>query len=88
MSRLVHYRTLGVISLFGFTLMLTPSEITKIHGLPVPERQKRYLELSSKVANLVVLTQIELEELVVLRDLLQANAQNLLTIGVIDPIEI
>jgi hypothetical protein len=61
--------------------MLTPFQIEMIHALPLPQRQKRYAELSSKISNLVVLTPAELQELIILRDLLQNAAQDLRQFG-------
>jgi hypothetical protein len=65
--------------------MLTPSNIKKLHSLSVPERQGRYLELSTKVAKLTIISPLEVQELVVLRDLLLSDGYNLRTFGMSDP---
>jgi hypothetical protein len=65
--------------------MLTPSGIKNIHLLSIPERQVRYLELSTKVAKLIIITPREVQELVILRDLLLADGYNLRTYGMTDP---
>jgi hypothetical protein len=65
--------------------MLTPADIKKINSLSIVERQVRYLELSTKVAKLTVITPIEVQELVILRDLLLADGYNLRTFGMTDP---
>jgi hypothetical protein len=61
--------------------LLPPSEIKRIQSLALPERQARYLELATKIARLVILTPLEIDELIILRDLLQTNAENMRRFG-------
>ena len=56
--------------------MLSYDELRKLHSLSVPERQKRYLELATKVANLIILEAKESQEILLLRDMLQNDAEN------------
>ena len=55
--------------------MLSPSQIRAIHALSAVDRKKRHLELTNKVASLVILTPDELQEQTVLRELLQGDAE-------------
>jgi hypothetical protein len=55
--------------------VLSPSALRAIYALPTRDRQQR------KIANLTILTPPELQELVVLRDLLLNDAENLHKFG-------
>jgi hypothetical protein len=65
--------------------VLSPSQLTAIHALSTRDRQQRYLELATKIANFVILNPTELQELVILRDLLVNHAENLRQFGSGDP---
>jgi hypothetical protein len=55
--------------------MLSLSKIEAIHALSSPDRQKRYLELCNKVVSYILLTQDELQEMSVLRESVQHDAE-------------
>lgn len=48
----------------------------KVKELPLAAQQSRYLELTGKIANMVVLSKEELAELIALRDVLQQAARD------------
>jgi hypothetical protein len=64
--------------------VLSPSQLTAIYALSTRDRQQCYLELAIKIANLVILDPMELQELVILRDLLVKHAANLRQSGSVD----
>jgi hypothetical protein len=47
-----------------------------IQEMPLPKRRQRYMELSTKIFNMEILTKDELSELIAIRESLQQIARN------------